>query len=162
MKRGEILIIKYNRMKKLMAFLLVMAFFIPIASTAHPGNTDSSGCHTCRTNCPSWGLSYGEYHCHNSKTTYKTLTTSQKMPQQQINITSDSYIDANYYNVCRIKTNADKYLYRLQGVNYYDGQCTMPTDVKTEKWIVDNGIASTPKQIHYWAYWLTKFKLEKK
>lgn len=40
---------------------------IPSVSLAHPGNTDSSGCHTCRTNCPSWGLSYGEYHCHNSR-----------------------------------------------------------------------------------------------
>ena len=34
---------------------------------AHPGRTDSAGCHTCRTNCSSWGLSYGEYHCHQSK-----------------------------------------------------------------------------------------------
>ena len=34
---------------------------------AHPGRTDSSGCHTCRTNCSSWGLSYGEYHCHRAK-----------------------------------------------------------------------------------------------
>jgi hypothetical protein len=34
---------------------------------AHPGRTDSSGCHTCRTNCSSWGLSTGEYHCHNAK-----------------------------------------------------------------------------------------------
>lgn len=39
----------------------------PSTSLAHPGNTDSYGCHTCRTNCESWGLSYGEYHCHNSK-----------------------------------------------------------------------------------------------
>ncbi|EKD50903.1 MAG: 50S ribosomal protein L5 [uncultured bacterium] len=31
---------------------------------AHPGNIDPSGCHTCYTNCPSWGLAYGEYHCH--------------------------------------------------------------------------------------------------
>jgi len=31
---------------------------------AHPGNTDSSGGHTCRTNCESWGYSYGEYHYH--------------------------------------------------------------------------------------------------
>ncbi|MDB7986178.1 YHYH domain-containing protein [Faecalicoccus pleomorphus] len=31
---------------------------------AHPGRTDSSGCHTCRTNCEKWGLSYGQYHCH--------------------------------------------------------------------------------------------------
>ena len=34
---------------------------------AHPGRTDSYGCHTCRTNCYKWGLSYGEYHCHRSK-----------------------------------------------------------------------------------------------
>ena len=32
---------------------------------AHPGRTDSDGCHTCWTNCDKWGLSYGEYHCHN-------------------------------------------------------------------------------------------------
>lgn len=31
---------------------------------AHPGNTDSSGGHTCRTNCGNWGLNYGEYHYH--------------------------------------------------------------------------------------------------
>ena len=40
---------------------------VPEIVSAHPGNTDSSGCHTCRTNCPNWGLSTGEYHCHNSK-----------------------------------------------------------------------------------------------
>ena len=34
---------------------------------AHSGRTDSSGCHTCKTNCPNWGLDYGEYHCHNAK-----------------------------------------------------------------------------------------------
>jgi len=34
-------------------------------SSAHPGRTDSSGGHTCRTNCESWGLEYGEYHYHN-------------------------------------------------------------------------------------------------
>lgn len=51
-------------------FLLLALVFIPISfAFAHPGNTDSSGCHTCRTNCSSWGLSTGEYHCHNAKTT---------------------------------------------------------------------------------------------
>ena len=35
---------------------------------AHPGRTDAHGCHTCRTNCEKWGLSYGEYHCHAPKT----------------------------------------------------------------------------------------------
>jgi len=35
----------------------------PVA--AHPGPTYSDGGHSCRTNCPSWGLEYGEYHYHN-------------------------------------------------------------------------------------------------
>jgi len=34
---------------------------------AHPGNTDKYGCHTCKTNCPKWGLRKAEYHCHKSK-----------------------------------------------------------------------------------------------
>lgn len=52
--------------------LLITFFLLSLYSQtvfAHPGNTDSSGCHTCRTNCPSWGLSYGEYHCHTPKYT---------------------------------------------------------------------------------------------
>jgi hypothetical protein len=41
--------------------------FVPSAAGiahAHPGNTDSSGGHTCRTNCERWGLNYGQYHYH--------------------------------------------------------------------------------------------------
>lgn len=48
-------------------FILIAILFLPLVAGAHPGNTDSSGCHTCRTNCPKWGLSTGEYHCHNAK-----------------------------------------------------------------------------------------------
>mgnify|MGYP001616562809 CR=1 FL=1 len=53
-------------------YILVIVLFFsvsfgPTVALAHPGRTDSSGCHTCRTNCPNWGLSYGEYHCHRSK-----------------------------------------------------------------------------------------------
>ncbi len=47
-------------------FLLAI-LFIPFGLSAHPGNTDSYGCHTCKTNCPKWGLDYSEYHCHASK-----------------------------------------------------------------------------------------------
>lgn len=53
-------------MKALMLALL-LALSLPGIASAHPGNTDASGCHTCRTNCSNWGLSYGEYHCHNAK-----------------------------------------------------------------------------------------------
>jgi hypothetical protein len=41
-------------------FLLIL----PLETHAHPGNTDGSGGHTCRTNCEKWGLGYGEYHYH--------------------------------------------------------------------------------------------------
>jgi len=44
--------------------LLILASVLSTSIYAHSGRTDSSGCHTCRTNCPSYGLSYGEYHCH--------------------------------------------------------------------------------------------------
>ncbi|OGY45316.1 MAG: hypothetical protein A2729_00570 [Candidatus Buchananbacteria bacterium RIFCSPHIGHO2_01_FULL_39_14] len=54
-------------MKKLINIALFIILFWPLASLAHPGRTDSYGCHTCRTNCASWGLSTGEYHCHNAK-----------------------------------------------------------------------------------------------
>ncbi|PKN81930.1 MAG: hypothetical protein CVU47_04965 [Chloroflexi bacterium HGW-Chloroflexi-9] len=47
---------------------------------AHPGNTDSSGCHTCRTNCPKWGLSYGQYHCHNAPSTPRPAATTTPRP----------------------------------------------------------------------------------
>lgn len=46
---------------------------VPAFVFAHPGRTDSSGCHTCKTNCPNWGLSYGEYHCHNAKAVSQPL-----------------------------------------------------------------------------------------
>lgn len=48
----------------LLVVLTLMAGFISTEAPAHPGGTDSSGCHVCRTNCEDWGLNYGEYHCH--------------------------------------------------------------------------------------------------
>lgn len=53
--------------------LIISTFILTTSALAHPGNTDSSGCHTCRTNCVSWGLSTGEYHCHNAKTSPQPL-----------------------------------------------------------------------------------------
>ena len=54
-------------MKRIIYTLIISALIFPSISFAHPGRTDSLGCHTCRTNCASWGLSTGEYHCHRSK-----------------------------------------------------------------------------------------------
>lgn len=54
-------------MKKIFFVSLTILLFTPALVFAHPGRTDSSGCHMCRTNCASWGLSSGEYHCHQAK-----------------------------------------------------------------------------------------------
>lgn len=49
-------------MSAILSFILIL---LPIIAEAHPGRTDSSGGHTCRTNCAKWGLKNGEYHYHN-------------------------------------------------------------------------------------------------
>lgn len=57
-------------MKKILIMLICSLLFIPNLVLAHPGRTDASGCHTCRTNCAKWGLSNGEYHCHGGSKKY--------------------------------------------------------------------------------------------
>jgi len=54
-------------MKKLILILIVVALFAPTLTFAHPGRTDKKGGHTCKTNCPKWGLKYGQYHYHYKK-----------------------------------------------------------------------------------------------
>ncbi len=54
-------------MWKLLYLVVFSSIFLITPVFAHPGRTDASGCHTCRTNCSKWGLSSGEYHCHRAK-----------------------------------------------------------------------------------------------
>lgn len=62
--------------KKIKGLIMIMIVILsPLYVEAHPGRTDSNGCHTCRTNCAKWGLSYGQYHCH-GKTNSSTSTSS--------------------------------------------------------------------------------------
>lgn len=68
--------------KGVAVLLLAIFLFYPVSTKAHPGRTDSSGCHTCRTNCANWGLNTGEYHCHNESSTPSTNTA----PQQSISV----------------------------------------------------------------------------
>lgn len=49
--------------------LIVAALAIGDQASAHPGRTNAAGCHTCKTNCPKWGLDFGEYHCQGSRST---------------------------------------------------------------------------------------------
>ena len=76
-------------MKKVLKYLFLLFVMLNIPwflVLAHPGGLDANGCHTCKTNCAKWGLSNGEYHCHNggnsnsysSSNTYRTTTTTTK------------------------------------------------------------------------------------
>lgn len=55
--------------KKMVIIIFLLSCISINNAQAHPGNTDSSGGHTCRTNCEEWGLDYGEYHYHDSHST---------------------------------------------------------------------------------------------
>ena len=62
----------------LIIFISITMLVMPTNVFAHPGRTDSSGCHKCNgdnTNCAQWGLTDGEYHCHNK--TNNTYTNSK-------------------------------------------------------------------------------------
>jgi hypothetical protein len=58
----------HNFFKKIAVSIIIVSQLIPAVSLAHPGRTNSSGCHICKTRCDYWGLKYGQYHCHSPKT----------------------------------------------------------------------------------------------
>lgn len=59
-----ILEIRQKKYFKIIFGLFFLFLFSPVFTKAHPGDIDSYGCHICTTNCITWDLSYGEYHCH--------------------------------------------------------------------------------------------------
>mgnify|MGYP007051602257 CR=1 FL=1 len=52
---------------KLILLFFLLGYIFPFSVLAHPGNTNASGCHVCKTNCSKWGLKNNEYHCHTEK-----------------------------------------------------------------------------------------------
>lgn len=44
--------------------IFIFILFFPSFILAHPGRTAADGCHYCRTNCDSWGVTWDERHCH--------------------------------------------------------------------------------------------------
>ncbi|MGM1044840.1 MAG: MBL fold metallo-hydrolase [Bacillota bacterium] len=61
-----------------LVLMLILAVFSPSMANAHPGRTDSSGGHYCRTNCAKWGLKDGEYHYHNGGGSSSSSSSSKK------------------------------------------------------------------------------------
>ena len=81
--------------------ILTSLFLISINPVlAHSGRTDSSGCHTCRTNCPKYGLSYGEYHCHGSRSRPK------KAPKQPFLDRKSTRLNSSHIPLSRMPSSA--------------------------------------------------------
>jgi hypothetical protein len=65
----------FTMKKTIQLFLLFLSLFSNlIVVQAHPGGTDSSGCHVCRTNCAQYGLFTGQRHCHNQSSPTPSIT----------------------------------------------------------------------------------------
>ena len=93
---------------------VILCLFISSHSVySHPGRTDSSGGHTCRTNCESWGLEYGEYHYHNGGG-----STGIDHTQEFIDASSAGKEHANSVNLTYIESRAT---YDAQLNGYEDG-----------------------------------------
>jgi hypothetical protein len=57
---------------------LIVAAVGPATAGAHPGGTDATGGHTCRTDCPAYGLAYGQYHHHTGSGSTGSGSSSQR------------------------------------------------------------------------------------
>ncbi len=108
--------------KKIKGLIMIMIVILsPLYVEAHPGRTDSNGCHTCRTNCAKWGLSYGQYHCHgktnsstntsssntNKTTTTKVLDSNKNIKSISIDNTNIEVNDTMEYNTYSKVNNID-------------------------------------------------------
>lgn len=132
-------------MKKVVECLiaLVLLFISPMIVLAHPGRTDSNGCHTCRTNCENWGLSYGQYHCHNggssSGGSRRYNTTTRVTTTKRIYGCIDS--NAINYNANANVSDGSCNYEKMETVNeniYYDTE-TKGTLTSGEKEVIREG-----------------------
>jgi len=153
---------------------LVIIFFLQINLTlAHPGNTDSSGGHTCRTNCPRWGLEYGEYHFHGGRT-YSSPTYYYQKPKTQIPeylikdvqaVISPKLIDNGLgcgYEVSAKIDNPNGFSYKTSftrsnrdDATQQIGQNAVYEDITPGKWYLNLKITSLDYDLPSLVYWET-------
>ena len=77
------------KFKLICVVLLCFLLITPNKVEAHPSRTDANGCHYCRTNCAKWGLSDGQYHCHNGGG-YNSSSSNSYNPTSSYGSTSPS------------------------------------------------------------------------
>jgi len=76
----------------------IILILLSLPAFSHPGRTDSSGCHTCRTNCEEkYNIPYGFYHrhnplraCHEQKTLPKPEPVPEPEPEPEPDIDPDT------------------------------------------------------------------------
>ena len=118
-REGKYKVVGGMFVKKLFfSILLLGSIFMCITPvSAHRGGLDANGCHTCRTNCESYGLSYGEYHCHNGNSSSSSSSSSSSNSGTQNR--SSQKAPVNYVYGC---TDKDAYNYN-EKANKDDGSC---------------------------------------
>ncbi len=79
--------------KDLFVITILCVILCPYNTFAHPGRTDSNGCHYCGTNCARWGLNQDEYHCHSGNTYTNSLGQVFNADGSMIN--SSSKVESN-------------------------------------------------------------------
>lgn len=121
-------------MKIIKSFIILYICFFGFINIlfAHPGRTDSSGCHTCRTRCSSWGLSSGEYHCHQAK--------SRPQPKEPIKST----FGANGTGTTRL---APEYKNNLKSVESNIKKTIRDSEVKKNENIIKDVVEKETKPI---------------
>lgn len=98
--------------------LFTLLFLLLIESDVaegHSGRTDSSGGHTCQTNCGNYGLHYGEYHYHGGG---QSSYDDYKYEEYEYDYNDD--YDYEEYNYNDYKNEEYKYDYEEYEYEYND------------------------------------------
>jgi len=107
-----------------MKYIFVIALFFaasPLFVSAHPGNTDSSGGHYCRTNCDYWGVPWNQWHSHggNSYRPPSNFTSpAPTVPTYKSNMDCPSYGFAYLGDCYQLPANAKKSAFSGFECNY--------------------------------------------
>ncbi|PFP23528.1 hypothetical protein COJ96_23910 [Bacillus sp. AFS073361] len=133
--------------KSLFAIVCALVMLsVPLSAYAHPGRTDSNGGHYCWTNCEKWGLSYGEYHYPNGKSSSASPKESSKVKTSSAKKSGWKKSNGKrYYYVKGVKQKGWKVIDRKR--YYFDKNGVMKTGwltYKGSKYYLDkNGVMKT-------------------
>lgn len=117
-------------------FIIFGMLLIAMPVFAHPGNTASDGCHYCRTNCSSWGYTYGTRHCHGGSSYSVPSYTSPTYSAPTYNVPSYNS-PSTYSSILRPYKYGDKYYSTLATpdaglARTWEGKTIL--DVYTSEW----------------------------